>query len=211
MARTRILGNAVLAAASTIFRKAGYRSTSMDEIAEEAGVSKATLYRYYPAKDALFAAVLSELPVAQFKPPVELGPNPGVVLGALGKRILSALCDPAYQDLFRVTLAERSRFPELTAALWDRIIGRGVRLVTAMFAEEVSRGRIRKLDPRLAAQEFIGMLLAFALMQVFSTRSSKTDQRTAVRQAVNVFLLGAMKEGNRQQDRDHGKKGRATR
>ena len=111
MGRTAILGNRVLGAASAVFRKVGYGGASMDEIATEARVSKATLYRYYPAKESLFAAVLSELPVAQFQPPHSLGPHPKDVLNELGKKILESLCDPAYQDLVRVTLAERSRFP----------------------------------------------------------------------------------------------------
>jgi AcrR family transcriptional regulator len=168
----------------------------MDEIAAQAKVSKATLYRYYPTKESLFAAVLSELPVARFEPPPSLGGRPKDVLSDLGIRILDSLCDPAYQDLMKVTLAERARFPELTAAFLDRVIGRGVRLMTGLFASEVTKGGLRKLDPSLAAQEFVGMLLAFALMQGFSPRPWKHDHDQVVRQAVEVFLLGSTKKSS---------------
>ena len=198
MGRTAVLGGKVLSSATSVFRKAGYADASMDEIAAEAGISKATLYRYYPSKQSLFAAVLGELLVAQFDPPVSLGANPAATLRALGKRILGTLNDPAYQDLLRVTLAERSRFPELTAALWDRVIGRGARLMTALFAREVSSGAMRSLDPGVAAQEFIGMLLAASLTRTFASRLSQKDPARIVRQAVDVFLTGSLKETYKQ-------------
>ena len=191
MGRTAILGKRVLGAASAVFRKAGYGGSSMDEIAAEAKVSKATLYRYYPTKKSLFAAVLGDLPVAQFEAPRGLGGRPTDVLRKLGRHILEALCDPAYQDLMRVTLAERSRFPELSAALWDQVIGRGVRLMTGLLTKEVAKGNLRRLDPALAAQEFVGMLLAFALMQGFAPRPTKRDPDQVVSQAVEVFLFGS--------------------
>ncbi|HVO95328.1 MAG TPA: TetR/AcrR family transcriptional regulator C-terminal domain-containing protein, partial [Terriglobales bacterium] len=81
-------------------------------------------------------------------------------------------------------------------AFWDRVIGRGVRLMTGLFASEVAKGGLRKLDPALAAQEFVGMLLAFALMQGFSLRPPKHDHDQVVRQAVEVFLVGSTKKSS---------------
>ena len=53
------------------------------------------------------------------------------------------------------------------------------------------------------------MLLAFALMQGFSARPSKRDHDRVVRQAVDVFLLGAMKKDKEKSD--HGQRKRPTR
>lgn len=47
----------ILEAAARVFARLTYRQASMDEIAAEAGFGKPTLYRYFPGKDALFAAV----------------------------------------------------------------------------------------------------------------------------------------------------------
>jgi AcrR family transcriptional regulator len=49
----------MLAAAGRVFARSSFDTVSMDEIAHEAGVGKPTLYRYFPGKDALFAAVFS--------------------------------------------------------------------------------------------------------------------------------------------------------
>ncbi|WP_375462013.1 TetR/AcrR family transcriptional regulator [uncultured Enterovirga sp.] len=50
----------LLEAAARVFSLRSYDDASMDDIAHEAGVGKPTLYRYFPSKDALFAAVFVE-------------------------------------------------------------------------------------------------------------------------------------------------------
>lgn len=51
----------LLDAAARVFSRVSYDQASMDEIAQEAGVGKPTLYRYFPSKDELFAAVFVEV------------------------------------------------------------------------------------------------------------------------------------------------------
>src|SRR2546430_11247427 len=59
-ARTRSAGKhrSIMAAATTVFLKKGYVGTSMDEIAEIAGVSKQTVYKHFADKDRLFAEIV---------------------------------------------------------------------------------------------------------------------------------------------------------
>jgi len=52
---------AVLTAGRTLLLKQGFRATSMEAIAAEAGIAKATLYKYYGDKDAVFVALATEL------------------------------------------------------------------------------------------------------------------------------------------------------
>ena len=44
----------VIEGARTVFMRDGYEGASVDDIAREAGVSKATLYSYFPDKRVLF-------------------------------------------------------------------------------------------------------------------------------------------------------------
>src|SRR5438045_9595234 len=50
----------IVAAARGHFFNHGFRSVTMDDLAEELGVSKKTLYAYFPAKTALLEAVLAD-------------------------------------------------------------------------------------------------------------------------------------------------------
>ena len=55
---------AILQAAATLFLKHGLRGTSMESIAREAPIAKATLYAYFDDKAAVFTALLEELVAA---------------------------------------------------------------------------------------------------------------------------------------------------
>jgi AcrR family transcriptional regulator len=43
----------IISAASELFKTRGYHSTTMDDIAEKAEISRATLFNYFPTKEAL--------------------------------------------------------------------------------------------------------------------------------------------------------------
>ena len=50
----------ILRHASTLFNREGYQSPSIERIAEHAGISKMTFYRYYADKEALILAILKQ-------------------------------------------------------------------------------------------------------------------------------------------------------
>jgi AcrR family transcriptional regulator len=55
--KRRLLQAQILTAAANRFQARGYRATTLDEIARDLGMSKATLYRYFRSKEALLAAI----------------------------------------------------------------------------------------------------------------------------------------------------------
>ena len=55
----RKLAQVIEGARSVLIAK-GFEGASVDDIAREAGISKATMYRYFPDKTALFAAVMNQ-------------------------------------------------------------------------------------------------------------------------------------------------------
>jgi AcrR family transcriptional regulator len=59
--------NQILEAAIAVFARLGFRAARMDDVAEQAGLSKAALYLYYKSKDAIIAALLQRLFVQEFK------------------------------------------------------------------------------------------------------------------------------------------------
>ena len=50
----------LLAVACDLFARSGYHDTSMDDIAEGAGVTKPVLYQHFPSKRALYAELLDD-------------------------------------------------------------------------------------------------------------------------------------------------------
>jgi AcrR family transcriptional regulator len=56
--RTEARRNAIVEAATELFKEMGYERASMNELAKRFGGSKATLYGYFPSKEELFVAVV---------------------------------------------------------------------------------------------------------------------------------------------------------
>ena len=59
--------NQILEAAIAVFARLGFRAARMDDVAEQAGLSKGALYLYYKSKDAIIAALLQRLFAQEFK------------------------------------------------------------------------------------------------------------------------------------------------
>src|SRR6266478_3022363 len=111
----------ILAAAKRSFLAAGFGAVSMDAIAREAGVSKATVYAHFAGKEELFGAVVGrecERYFAQFSAR-EL--DPGDVrasLTVLGCRFLDLVLSPDAIALHRIIVGEVTRFPALGEVFW---------------------------------------------------------------------------------------------
>ena len=147
----------VLEGARTVFMRDGFEGASVDDIAREAGVSKATLYSYFPDKRLLFSEVAriecnrqaeEALEVIGVDAPVE------VVLHEAASRIMRFFLSQFGQQVFRICVAESYRFPELG----QRFYNSGPALVrermTQVLAPYVDRGELVIEDMALAANQF---------------------------------------------------------
>lgn len=160
MARPAVKGPHVLAVAGDVFRAIGYAGASMDEIARQANVSKATLYRYYPSKELLFAAVLEAVApplVRDSAYPNSLGTDPEATLTALMLDGLRGILDPGYAALVRVVVAEGRQFPELAAGFVRKVTRPALRRTSEILAAEVASGRVRPMESAMAATQLVGM------------------------------------------------------
>lgn len=59
--QSEIKYNRLMKQAEGLFLEQGYRAVSMDQIAEAAGISKMTIYKHFPSKEALFIEVILSL------------------------------------------------------------------------------------------------------------------------------------------------------
>lgn len=127
----------LLQAASRVFLAHGFSAATTDMIQREAGVSKATVYGYYPNKEALFVAVI-EAECATFARTVrDIRFQPGTLrktLVALGRAYLEILLSPTGLALYRVVMAEAPRFPQLARTFYLA----GPRVIASMLMEQLT-------------------------------------------------------------------------
>lgn len=152
----------ILDAAGQLFLAEGFAAVSMDAIARGAGVSKATLYAYFPGKDALFGAMVSERCNAMLARDRFVTDHDAPLPEALRRLVdfwLRFLLNPDVVRTYRTVLAEGARFPDLARAFFEAGPVNGLRWIGEWFVEEQRRGRLRAdFATRTAAMQFIAML-----------------------------------------------------
>ena len=184
----------VLKGAWEVFRSDGFEGASVDDIARAAGVSKATLYSYFPDKQMLFLEVArlecdrqAQTSFASIDPskPVEQ------VLKDIATEFMNFLTSDFGQRIFRISVAESARFPELGRAFYET----GPRVVHQMLIQlfecKSKQGELNIDDMDLAAHQFPELCKAHIFPAlVFNVQStfSKEDQARIIDGAVKTFL-----------------------
>ncbi|MEO1155519.1 MAG: TetR/AcrR family transcriptional regulator, partial [Pseudomonadota bacterium] len=112
----------VLEGARTVFLRDGFEGASVDDIARSAGVSKATLYSYFPDKRILFMEVAKSECLRQEEATDEMIGHhapPREALGIAAERMMRLFLSDLGRNVFRVCVAESERFPELGKEFWE--------------------------------------------------------------------------------------------
>ncbi|OLF05296.1 TetR/AcrR family transcriptional regulator [Actinophytocola xanthii] len=148
---------AIIEAATRLFLDAGYAGTSLAKVAEAAEVSKATLFKQFPTKAALFDAIVTESWKVEddFRPPTG---DLRAGLTAIGRRYVALLTRPGMAALFRIVIAELPRFPELGEAHFERGKMPYFDSVRRYLDIQNDRGVATLDDTELAATQFLGMI-----------------------------------------------------
>ncbi|WP_194834273.1 TetR/AcrR family transcriptional regulator [Nocardia sp. XZ_19_369] len=188
---------AILDVAFTVFARRGYDKTCVQEIADEAGVAKPTVYNHLTDKQTLFRhAVLAaaDAVAAETLTVIERLRNPGDDLPA-------ALIDMA-GDLLRVCSSERAlalraltyaqlaAFPELTDVVLERTSQRIAEALTDRLARLTLSGGLRTTDPAQAAEQLLALLTApLEARSKLGTRAvPDAELRRIAEAAIHTFL-----------------------
>src|SRR6185437_8958824 len=122
----------ILAAALECFAKGGFAGTRMDDVAAAAGVTKGTLYLYFPNKQALFEAVVrgAMLPVLEMaQEHIEQSQENASALLEWLLRRWQETSQPAQSAITKIIVAEAGSFPDLARFYLDEVVTRGLRTV----------------------------------------------------------------------------------
>jgi AcrR family transcriptional regulator len=150
----------IRAAAERAFLASGFGAVSMDAIAREAGVSKATVYAHYHSKEELFGAIVADLSERRFHGFSAEALDPADIEASLltiATRFLDLVLSPEAIALNRILIGEVSRFPVLGEVFWAAGPERTRVQVEAFLRRAAAAGTLRVPDPRLAAEQFVAL------------------------------------------------------
>ena len=190
----------LLDVATRLFMERGFDGTSIDAVAEAAGLSKPTVYARYHDKRDLFAAVLrgwirrwlAPVSAAAEAEATETSPKSiKTTLHELSRHAVAYTLAPEAGALQRILSAQAVQFPELAKLANEEGWLRAVRGVASILRQSAARGHIKVDDPELAAEMFLNLVLGhpkrFALYSIAADPETVERHRKA---AVEFFLSG---------------------
>jgi AcrR family transcriptional regulator len=195
--RTARKRRAIMSAATDLFLQKGYLGTSVDEIAAAAGVSKQTVYKQFGDKQRLFSDIVVATINAVGEPffteieGLEEAQDLEAHLTQVAHRLVAVVRDPQLLRLRRLVIGEAGRFPELGRAYYQGAPGRTVETLVSRFHALERRGLLHLDDARLAAQNFIWLVLSIPLNRAMLSgeeRFEDAELRRYADEAVRVFL-----------------------
>lgn len=188
---------AILTAARNIFLRLGYSGASMEAIAEEAPVSKPTLYNHFHSKHELFAAVIvdhcSETLIASLHSARESTRDPAEGLRTIARSFVDVVYDPESLALYRTLIAEQQQFPELGAWVFESSAQPVIDAITDYLTQLHAQRKLMVPDPAQSGQFLLGLLKGIphlrCLLGIQKTLTLR-ERETLVEEALLLFLRG---------------------
>jgi len=184
----------ILRGARRAFLAGGFGAVSMDAIAREAGVSKATVYAHFGSKEDLFGAVVADVAEERFAgfSARELDPRDiEASLNTIARRFLDLVLSPEAVAVNRIIIGEVARFPALSDVFWQAGPERNRQQIEGFLRRAVEAGSLAIDDVRLAAEQFSSLVRGeIHLRRLFDIESPEDadDLTAAAGNAVATFL-----------------------
>ncbi|MDE0588374.1 TetR/AcrR family transcriptional regulator [Halocynthiibacter sp. C4] len=184
----------VLEGAKTVFLRDGFEGASVDDIAREAGVSKATLYSYFPDKRLLFAKIaeiecLRQAEIAEHV--VDFASPPRAVLTEVGNRVLSFVTSDFGIAIFKICVSENSRFPAIGRQFYESGPALARERLSTYLQVACDRGDLEIDDIPFAAEQFLELNKSFVFPRLLcgvQASFNHEERDKVVNGAVDMFL-----------------------
>ena len=140
----------LLEAALALFVEKGFASTRSEEVARRAGVSKGTLYLYYPSKEELLKAVITHYLSSKIAATTEALRDVRGSMTSVLREVLVAWWQQVYTSpacgTFKLVITEVRNFPELAAFYAREVVEPGHALVGRLLQRGIDSGEFRPVD-----------------------------------------------------------------
>jgi AcrR family transcriptional regulator len=181
----------IIAAAASLFAEKGFNGTTTREIAKTAGISEALLFKYFPTKRVLYAAILAEkVQLSQLMASVEEAAekrDDARVFTIIAQFRIHRGADPSLLRLLLFSALEGHELSDMFFRNRHRVF---YEYLAGYIGQRMREGAFRKVDPLLAAQAFIGMIVYHRLLHEIFRVPAHCSPEDAVAGYVGVFLEG---------------------
>jgi len=158
MSRREVIEEHLLEVAAKRFASAGYRQTTLEDIARHAGVAKASMYRYFENKQELLAKIFIKVAntlASSIQPLLTEPLAPEEKLRRTLQELLRTIGGNV--ALFTVFYGEEADLPQRLRAEIEEVRRRFFTNMERIFAEGMAQGAFRQLDAKLIVYAITGM------------------------------------------------------
>ncbi|WP_211115682.1 TetR/AcrR family transcriptional regulator [Arenibaculum pallidiluteum] len=157
----------IVEAALEVFARRGFAAARLEDVAARAGISKGTLYLYFPNKEELFKAAVRTAIVPGIAAGERLAADPATpslevlrsIVGGIAARMMTS---PA-GVIPKLMIAEAGNFPELARFYFDEVIRRGFALLSSVLEHGIARGEFRPVPVAATVRLVIAPVLLMAV------------------------------------------------
>jgi AcrR family transcriptional regulator len=182
----------IIDAAIEVFGERGLSGARLEDIAKRAGVSKGTIYLYFPNKEALFKEMVRLIIIARIEhEELSFDHSRGSALDQLESYMSEYwefLNQPVVRTISRLVIGELHRFPELAQFYMDEVVRRKYDLVIRLIQRCVDAGEFRPVDPAVAAR------LMFALFYAHGVWCGMRDYRPEIARYADEQVPGDIRD-----------------
>jgi AcrR family transcriptional regulator len=194
--KTEAKRQAIIQAATEVFREVGFERASMSEIRARIGGSKATLYNYFPSKEKLFFEVMyqaKELELGAITATLNADADDlKLELLRFGQKLLPVLYSSDSIAIRRLAIAELGH-SDIGKVVFEGATLPMEKQVAEFLRKTMKRGLLRTADPKIAAIHLLSLLESEFLQRVLLGMMDAVKPgsvKGAIVRAVEVFLLG---------------------
>ena len=188
----------LLAAALDLFVEKGYAATRVEEVAIRAGVSKGTLFLYFPSKEELFKSVVRTHISGHFAIwSEEIEQFEGSSQEMLRDCLLSwwkHIGSTKASGIPKLMMSEARNFPELGAFYQQEVVQPGEALVSRILQRGISRGEFRPMDLQYGVTMVLAPLLYLSMwmnsLEACGDAANRIEPEKYLNTQLNTLLYG---------------------
>lgn len=185
---------ALIDAALDVFSRVGFAAAKMDDVAEEAGVSKGTVYLYFDSKEKLFEGMVKE----------KMSPMLNEVSSVLSQDFPSATerlkahmklfytrivkCDR--RQITRLIMAEGPNFPHLAEFYYANVLSRGQAIINGILERGIEAGEFRDMSREGLTQNIVAGALVASIWTLVFNRFEPLDLDAYFETHIDLILNG---------------------
>lgn len=184
----------ILSAAKDLFLSVGYEATSMEALAQKAGVSKRTLYARYASKEVVMRAVV-QARVRSWSDEAatktqDLPSDSRERLTRLAVTLAQSLGNPEIEQFDRLIFTTAHRFPEIARTFYDVGYSFELDYLTEEIASSTKNEGQPARDPRRVAEQLISMIMGWRRMEATVRSISSEEEAKFAQDAVALMFSG---------------------